>query len=264
MNRSPLARLLVVLVGTLGIGLGHAACVGSDPDPVSAPPGSDAGPSSVDGASGGVLTGEAGAEAGGGYDAGPPIWGELPTGSTLAFGSAAVAGCTFELLARSIGVAPPQYELYLEKRESPGMTCEGPKGVRSLGVSYHQPPNGRLLAHPATRSVVMAYNAKASASGSAAVSLSVSQVDLVSGNDLHLAQMKTKAVMGEPVLASLPLTALFFGDATEQAAGTIRVQGEGVFPGASGAGAKFQAMYAGFVVSAPALPVAADTASQSD
>ncbi len=105
----------------------------------------------------------------------------------------------------------------------------------------------------------MAFSAKQSLSGSAPEVLTFTQVDEWSGNDMHVAIMKTKSVVGIPANPSLTLTQVFFGDPTEEAAGTVRLSGMGAFPGATGTGTSFVATYIGFLADVGQLPVAADS-----
>jgi hypothetical protein len=76
--------------------------------------------------------------------------------------------------------------------------------------------------------------------------------------------MKTKAILGMPATPSLGVSLLFFGDPTEEAAGTVRLKGTGAFPGETGTGAFFNARYAGFVGAVGQLPAAADDSLRSD
>ncbi|HSO39306.1 MAG TPA: hypothetical protein VLT33_42560, partial [Labilithrix sp.] len=247
-------RLLVptALVASIVIG----ACVGDDPVTLATPPGGEDGGGLVDAtiadtAAADTSTPHDGAppdaaDAAVPFDAGPPLWtSSLAAGTLTVVASAGDDSCTFQLLSVQAG-APPTYTLYLRKQDTSGAVCNEPKGLRALGTGY-SPPTGALLKTQSTKRLVLAYSSKIGLSGSSPVQLRMSQVDWGTGNDLHTALTKTKAIVGMPVTPSLDVTLLFFGDPTEEAAGTVRLKGTGSFPGESGAGAFFYARYAGFL-----------------
>jgi hypothetical protein len=60
------------------------------------------------------------------------------------------------------------------------------------------------------------------------------------------------------------VTSVFFGDPTEEAAGTVHLKGTGTFAGESGTGAYFYAVYNNFLIGAGQLPAAADTCVRAD
>jgi hypothetical protein len=114
-----------------------------------------------------------------------------------------------------------------------------------------------------TNRLAVAFSAKQSLSGSSPEVLTLSQVDEWSGNDMHVAIMKTKSVVGIPANPSLSLTQIFFGDPTEEAAGTLRLSGTGAFPGATGTGTTFSATYVAFLSDVGQLPAAADSCAMN-
>jgi hypothetical protein len=148
--------------------------------------------------------------------------------------------------------------MYLEKKDGPGGACAGPKGVRGLGTGYSV-PTASLLASQLTKRLVIAFSSKLGLSGSSPVQLRMSQVDWDTGNDLRQAIMKTKAIVGMPMTPSLDVSLLFFGDQTEEAAGTVRLKGSGSFPGESGSGNFFYATYIDFLSTISQPAAAADT-----
>ncbi|MDB4944790.1 MAG: hypothetical protein JWP97_4324 [Labilithrix sp.] len=253
------------LLTALAAGLLLGGCTGDDPPARSAldedasasdaAPQGDAEPSTGDGA---AVTDGGGGDAE--IDAGPPRWVDVVQVEGTEFPLATVqsATCKIDLFYKQrIDAVPPQYLLYLRKGDA-AATCKEPKGVRMLATSYVG-PRGRLLRPSARDLVVLAYTIKPSPSGSAKTPLTMSQVDWRSGNDLHEALMKTKAIPGAPVETSLLVEQLFFGDGTEEAAGTVRLKGSGAFPGETGSGDFFYAVYQGFLQPVPQPASAADT-----
>src|SRR5262249_55479401 len=142
------------------------------------------------------------------FDGGPPIWviGALDAGVVTA--PTGNTSCTFEVLSVQTAFGPPQYDLYLSKRDFSVGSCNEPKGARRLNGTYAAPA-ARLLKSAISERYVVAYNVKASASGSSALELVMAQFDPVSGNDMHVALMKTKTVMGMPATPTLPISTLF-------------------------------------------------------
>jgi hypothetical protein len=266
-------RLFVLVVA--GVSTMIDACVGDAPDTGITPTddaGSSADATSTDSPSG---TDAAGPIADGAsddanddahpFDAGPPAWtATLAAGTVSILGSAGDASCAFDLVAVQIPAGgPPVWQVYLRKQDATAGMCNEPKGIRSLGNGYSA-PTGSLIRPQGTQRLVLAYSSKIGLSGSSPIQLRMSQVDWPSGNDIHVALMKTKAVVGIPATPSLGVTQLFFGDPTEEAAGTVRLKGTGAFPGESGAGSFFFATYVGFIKAVDQLPVAADTCTRSD
>jgi hypothetical protein len=257
-----------------------AACVGEDaaptapsPDGGGANPTNDAANPGIDSSSGGPgdasstpdsSTPDAGSDAGSDsgpintFDAGPPIWNAtLPAGTQTNLVNAGNQLCQFVVISVETAVAPPKWEVYLQKNDAPAAICNEPKGLRALGSSYNTPA-ASLLKPTATDQLVLAYSLKISPSGSAPTMLSMSQVDWWSGNDMHVAIMKTKAVVNIPATPSLVVVQLFFTDPTEEAAGTVRLKGTGGFPGETGTGMYFYAVYDNFISTVGQLAIAAD------
>lgn len=191
--------------------------------------------------------GDGAADAPTGFDAGPPAWtATIPAGTAAVVEVVSNLKCRIEMVSVQTEVAPPKWELYLRKVDQPGDVCNEPKGVRALASGYTMP--AASLAHRRSDDKLgMAYSMRRNLSGSSPVVLTMSQVDWWSGNDMHTAIMKTKTVVGAPANPSLDLTELFFTDAAEQAAGTLRLLGTGSFPGETGTGASFNARYDGFI-----------------
>lgn len=271
-SRTKLGRLgaaLLVFAASL------AACVGDDP---AAPtPGTEDGGSQdatpgVDGgggtdASGNGDTGattDAASEAEAGFDGGPPAWNAtLPAGTTSVLAGAGNLVCRFEIVDVQTANAPPKWEIYLRKVDAPAATCNEPKGIRALGSAYSAPAAALLRQQGADR-YVYAFSAKQSLSGSAPEVLTIEQFDGWSGNDMHAAILKTKAVVGQPMFPSLHLSTLFFGDPSEEAVGTIRVKGTGSFPGETGTGTYFYALYTQFIGATGQPASAADACTRGE
>jgi hypothetical protein len=198
------------------------------------------------------------------FDAGPPAWtATLPGGGVTLMNSVTDTKCGIELLSVQTATAPPAWQVFLRKQDVSGAICNEPKGIRALGSGYTA-PTGSLLKPQGSKLLVVAYSSKLSLSGSSPLLLTMTQVDWPSGNDIHIAVMKTKAIVGMPVTPSLSVTQLFFGDQTEEAAGTVRLKGTGSFPGETGAGAFFYATYVGFMKPVNQPAAAADTCARAD
>lgn len=199
------------------------------------------------------------------FDGGPPAWtSTLAAGTVSTLASAGDTLCSFDVVSVQVpSGGPPMWKIFLRKQDAPPALCNEPKGIRFVDSGYSL-PTASLLKPQAAKQLVLAYSTKIGLSGSSPVRLTMSQVDWSSGNDIHLALTKTKAVVGIPVTPNLDVTLLFFGDPTEAAAGTVRLKGTGSFPGESGTGAFFFATYVGFIKDINQLPVAADTCTRSN
>lgn len=260
--------------GLLASAAAVAACVGDDPAAPSPPTddagasdatsGTDAGGGGTDASENGDTGGGGDAAAEAGFDGGPPAWNAtLPAGTTSVLASAGNLLCRFEMLDVQTATAPPKWEVYLRKVDAPAATCNEPKGIRALGSAYSTPAAALLRQQNADR-YVYAFSAKQSLSGSAPEVLTIEQFDGWSGNDMHAAILKTKAVVGQPMFPSLHLTTLFFGDPSEEAVGTIRVKGTGSFPGETGTGTYFYALYTGFIGATGQPASAADACTRAE
>ena len=272
-------RKVFVLVA--GLAFGSAAfvgCVGDDAPPAATTTPNDAGGTQQPGqdsatpaedAGGGTDSASPPMDAGGDvierFDGGTPAWtATAPVGTVVEHPGpgGSPTKCVFAMLTVQTSPAPPKWDVVLRKADEAGGTCNEPKGYRMLGSTYND-PGVALLKPQGLDRLVIAYTQKATPSGSAPNQLFVKQVDWYSGNDMHLALMKTKDIQGQPVTPSLGLTSMFFGDPSEALAGTIRVKGTGTFPGATGTGSVFNAVYLKFMADNAQAASAADSATQT-
>jgi hypothetical protein len=199
-------------------------------------------------------------ESGSSFDAGAPVWtASFPSGTQTILAQAASLKCHFQFVSVQTAPAPPQWSLFLQKGDGSSGPCDQPTGIRQLNTGLTTSPKTSLARSQLTARLAMAYSAKQSFSGGAPEVLVLSQVDEWSGNDIHQAIMKTKAIVGMPVTPSLDLTQVFFGDTSEEGAGTVRLTGTGTFPGATGSGTLFEAIYTGFLSDVGQLASAADS-----
>lgn len=274
-----MAAVRKVLVLVAGVAFGSAsfvACVGDDAPPAAPTPGTDGGgtqpeqdsampPTDSGGTDSATPPIDAGADVIEKFDGGTPAWtASAPVGTVVEHpgSGGSPTKCVFAILTVQTQPAPPKWDVVLRKADD-GAPCNEPKGYRMLGSTYTDPGVAILKPQGLDR-LVIAYTLKATPSGSAPNQLFVKQVDWYSGNDMHLALTKTKDIQGQPVTPSLTLDSMFFGDPSEALAGTIRVKGNGTFPGASGAGSVFNAVYLKFMADNAQAASAADSATQSN
>src|SRR5262249_33579653 len=149
-----------------------------------------------------------------------------------------------------VAAAPPAWKLYLQRSEQTMGSCSGALGSRFLMEAYASPA-ARVLIPQAGGALTIAYSGKQSLSGSSPVVLSLSQIDLATGESLHDGLMKTKDAMGAPMYPNLTLSTLFYSDPTEESVGTVRLKGQGSFPGEQTPNTYFLATYQGFVGAKP-------------
>lgn len=271
-------KIVVLLAGVVVSTTSFFACVGDDAPTTAAPTGLDSGgttpgedsatPTNDSGGGGDSATPvtDAGADVVEKFDGGPPVWTAAAPVGTVAETpgpSGSPSKCVFAMLVVQTQPAPPKWDVVLRKGDDGASTCNEPKGYRMLGSTYTEPGVAILKPQGLDR-IVVAYTLKATQSGSSPNALSVKQVDWYSGADMHLGLMKTKDIQGIPVTPSLGLTSMFFGDPSEALAGTIRIKGTGSFPGATGTGSVFNAVYVKFMADGAQPASAADSATQTN
>jgi hypothetical protein len=207
---------------------------------------------------------DASADAATGFDGGPPAWtATLAAGTETVLDTTFITPCRLEAVTVQTEVAPPKWELYLRKGDVTGFVCNEPKGVRALGAGYTMPVVS-LTRRSRDFKLGLAYSMRRDPADAAPIVLTMRQVEWWSGNDMHSAIMKTKGAVGAPAEPSLEVVELFFADSVEEAAGTLRLVGNGVFPGESGTGVHFNARYDGFISDVAQPPSAADVCVRSD
>lgn len=182
-----------------------------------------------------------------------------PEGARVTLDVAGDQACSFELayVVENPGALPQQYTTSLEKKEAAPGSCPEAKGFVILSQHSYADPAGVVRRHATDRIIAVAWNEKANDDVNAPNMMRLAQIDWMTGADLHEGIMTVKGAQPDQPLTSLRPTSMNLSVGYD-----VILDGTGDFPGATGAGAGFEATWTGFLSTAPQAPAAADSATR--
>jgi hypothetical protein len=127
----------------------------------------------------------------------------------------------------------------------------------TLSQHSYADPAGVVRRHSTDPIIAVAWNEKANDDVNAPNMMRLAQIDWMTGADLHEGIMTVKDAQPDQPLTSLRPTSMNLSVGYD-----VILDGTGEFPGATGAGASFEATWVGFLSNAPQQPVAADSATR--